>query len=106
MFLAYTKWAEWGTFICGIPLIGLGLMSSLPGPERAKGALAGVAITAYAIWGISRSSGTFVYSPFLFAIPIGLFFALLAKAKKKPADATPPLPKLDPADERQAPTEL
>lgn len=76
------------TLVSGIVLVCGVFMRSLDAKSRVWLALAGAFYTVYALWGITRTSGTFYYNAYVLAIPmlgVGYMVFSMMKGKRAPS---------------------
>lgn len=76
------------TLVSGILLVCGVFMRSLDAKSRVWLAVAGVFYVVYALWGITRTSGTFYYNAYVLAIPVlgvGYMVFSVVKGKRAPS---------------------
>lgn len=89
-----------GTLLAGLVVLGASLLRGLRAKDRLWAAIGGGLITVYALWGITRTSGTFYYNPLMFLIPVLLLGSLALRyfVGKRPDTPVPPAATTPPAE--------
>lgn len=76
------------TLVTGLTLLGVVFFKEMGVKDRLGAGVAGLAFTAYALWGITRSSGTFLYGWYTFVVPAVIIGGLVVKTLKGRSSAT------------------
>lgn len=75
--MMHLTFATVSTLISGLVLLVGALVKGIGAKDRVGMIAVGGGLSAYAFWGITRTSGTFLYHPLVFAIPIlGILYML------------------------------
>jgi FHA domain len=92
MILGYIYLAEIGTLLTGLGLLGVAFLVKELAAQRFRFIAMGALISAYAVWGLTRTGGTFYFSYKILVLPVVAVFMGISRLVKGTPVANPATP--------------